>query len=46
MIAGGETGSRSLKTITGRRQKIINTVPRKKRQQPATEHIEAALRYI
>jgi hypothetical protein len=31
MIADGETGSTSLKTIIARIQKIINTVPRKKR---------------
>jgi len=46
MIAGGERGSTSLKTIIARIQKIINTVPRKKRQQPANEHIKAALRCI
>ena len=39
MLAGGETGNRSLKTIIARIQKIINVVPRKKRQQPANEHI-------
>jgi hypothetical protein len=46
MIAGGKTGSRSLKTVIARIQNNIKTVPRKKRQQPENENFEAALRYV